>query len=74
MKLIKKAVQMNNINKIRKSVKMTQNELAKKVGVTQSAIAAWETGKANPQFSRLEKIAQALNCEVKDLIETENPA
>lgn len=60
---------MNNINKLRKALNLTQNELAKKIGVTQSAIAAWESGKANPKLSKLNKIAEALNCSAKDLIQ-----
>lgn len=59
---------MNNISKMRKFANLTQCELAREIGVAQSAVAAWETGKANPQYSKLEKIAKALKCSVKDLV------
>lgn len=44
---------------------ITQNELAKKVGTKQSAIARLESGNANPSLSFLEKIALALGYTLK---------
>lgn len=40
--------------------KMTQKELAHKIGTKQSAIARLESGGANPSFAFLRKIADAL--------------
>lgn len=40
--------------------KMTQTELAKKVGTKQSAIARLESGNSNPSLDFLEKIATAM--------------
>lgn len=40
--------------------KMTQKELAHKIGTRQSAIARLESGRANPSFAFLRKIADAL--------------
>ena len=40
--------------------KMTQNELAKKVGTRQSAISRLESGSANPTLRFLQKVASAL--------------
>lgn len=39
---------------------LTQEELAKKVGTKQSAIARLESGSANPTISFLEKISRAV--------------
>lgn len=39
---------------------LTQEELAKKIGTKQSAIARLEPGSANPTISFLEKISQAI--------------
>ena len=44
---------------------ITQNELAKKVGTKQSAIARLEGGNSNPSLSFLEKIALALGYQLK---------
>lgn len=41
--------------------KVTQAQLAKKMGTKQSAIARLENGNANPTLSFLEKISQTLN-------------
>ena len=40
--------------------KLTQNELAKKIGVTQSALARFESGRANPTLSFIKKVIQGL--------------
>jgi len=39
---------------------MTQRELAKKIGITQSVLARFETGKTNPTLSFLQKITSGL--------------
>ncbi|MHB0977899.1 MAG: helix-turn-helix domain-containing protein [Minisyncoccota bacterium] len=39
---------------------MTQEVLAKKIGVTQSALARFESGKINPTISFLGKVTQGL--------------
>ncbi|NBI64908.1 XRE family transcriptional regulator [Clostridiales bacterium] len=49
-----------NIKEARKAANMTQKELGKKLGMTQSAIAMFENDKTNIKFSTLEKIANAL--------------
>ena len=39
---------MSNIKKLRFDHKMSQEELAKRVDVTQASVSAWETGKTVP--------------------------
>jgi len=41
--------------------KMTQADLAKKIGTRQSAISRLESGDANPSFNFLQKVAKALD-------------
>ena len=48
---------------------MTQQELAEKVGTTQSTIARLESGNANPSISTLERVAAALGGRVVIKIE-----
>ena len=47
---------------------MTQERLAKIVGVGQSLISCYETGANFPKRQTLFKLAEALGCEVKDLL------
>lgn len=67
------------IRKIRKEKGMTQKELAKKLGTTPQNIAQYETGKRNAKQETLQKIADALEVDVCELItaglniETDSP-
>ena len=48
----------------RKDKGFSQKELAKKVGVTQQYVARIESGKLNPGLDLMEKLADALDCEL----------
>ncbi|MFA5747149.1 MAG: helix-turn-helix transcriptional regulator [Candidatus Paceibacterota bacterium] len=54
-----------NILKLRKQKKISQAELAKKIGMKQIDIIKIEAGKQNFSISTLEKIAKAFGCELK---------
>jgi transcriptional regulator with XRE-family HTH domain len=45
---------------LRESAKLSQVELAERAGVTQRAISGWETGKREPLWSAVQKLATAL--------------
>lgn len=62
---------MVNIASIRIHKGFSQNELARLVGLTGSAISQYESGKRKPNIDMLKKIAQVLNCTVDDLIKEE---
>ena len=49
----------------RKQAKLSQKELAKKIGTTQSNIARMEAGNQNFSMITLEKIAEALKSELR---------
>lgn len=49
------------IRDLRKQKKMSQSELAKIIGVTQTTITAWETGKAEPSSSAVANLADYFN-------------
>ena len=44
---------------------MSQTELAKKIGTRQSNIARMEAGQQNFTTETLQRIAEALNCDLK---------
>lgn len=60
-----------NILQRRKTLGLTQAQLAEKVGVTRSAVAMWETGAGNPRFQTLPVLAEALGCTVDELVRSE---
>lgn len=56
-----------NIRDIRKSKKMSQEELGKLLGVSQAMIAQYETGTRIPKIETLARIAEALNVFIGEL-------
>jgi transcriptional regulator with XRE-family HTH domain len=46
------------IRELRKAHNMTQNDMAKKIGVKQPNLNRWEVGGRNPSLTTLKKIAQ----------------
>ena len=57
-----------NIQAARQALKMTQAELARESGIYQSSISAFEKGKRTASLETLEKIAQAMQMEIWELI------
>lgn len=57
-----------DLHKIRKEKKLTQKELAKKAGVSQSTISAIENYSKSPSIATVNKIAIALNIDSMKLI------
>jgi len=55
------AYELEEIKKIRKSLGLTQTELAKQANVSQSIIAKIESGKIDPTLSKAKKIFDALS-------------
>lgn len=63
---------VNNLKEIRKARKISQTDLADKLGVVQSAINHWESGVvdlAQARFDTILKICVALNCKAVDLFQ-----
>lgn len=58
---------MKGLCTARKAASCTQSQLAEKLGVSQPAITAWETGSAFPRANMLPAIAAALGCSIDDL-------
>ena len=59
----------NNIGEIRRSQKMSQNQLAYEAGVTREFINKVESGKYNISIRNLEKIAHILNVNIISFFE-----
>ena len=59
---------MQTITEFRKAKGLTQEQLAKMLGVTQGAVAQWENGLTHPAFNMLPRLAAALGVTVDELI------
>ena len=59
------------IAKLRKEKNMTQQELAKKLGVTDRAISKWENGRGLPDYSLLQNLCDALSVSINELFSGE---
>ena len=57
-----------NLKNIRQAQKISQKQLADKLGVDQTTISKWEKGKAYPSINKLKKVSNILICSVDDLI------
>lgn len=56
------------IKELREKNKLTQFQLAEKLGVSDKTISKWETGKGYPDITLLEPIAEAFRISVTELI------
>ena len=56
------------IKQLREAGKLTQSELAQKIGVSSKTISKWETAKGLPDISLLQPLAQALGISVIELM------
>ena len=56
-----------NLKNTRKQMKLTQEQLAKKLGYTEKAISKWESGTSIPPAESLIMLADALNVTLDDL-------
>lgn len=58
----------DKLKKLRTAAKLTQRELAEKLGVAEIAVSKWEQGTREPKIAALDDIAKALKCKAQDLI------
>ena len=56
-----------NIKKYRKKKKMSQEELAQKIGYDRSSVAKWEIGALKPYAETLKAIANVLEVSIEQL-------
>lgn len=56
-----------NIKLLRKKMGLSQEELAKKLGITQGAVSQWETVGVSPFADKLPELAKILDCTIDDL-------
>ena len=59
------------IKRFREARKLTQAQLAEKVGVSDKAVSKWETGKGLPDISLVEPLAKSLGVSILELMNGE---
>ena len=60
------------IKQLRESRKLTQAELADRIGVSSKTVSKWETAKGLPDISLLQPLAEALGISVIELMNGEH--
>ena len=58
---------MNKIKEFRKKQKLSQDDIAKMIGVKQNTYSQWETGERTPNVIKALKIAEILETTVESL-------
>lgn len=58
----------NKIRSVRKAAKITQGELAEKLGINRATISKYETGEISLSIEMLQKIADALHADWRELV------
>ncbi len=59
---------MNRIRELRQEKHLSQEELARFLGVDRSAVAKWETGTNLPRTEKLMTLAKVFGCSVDKLL------
>ena len=58
----------DNLRNLRKSKKLSQEELSENVGVSRQSISKWETGEAYPEMYNILILCKIFNCKITDLL------
>lgn len=57
-----------NLRKLRKAKKISQEVLAEKVGVSRQSVSKWETGEAYPEMNNILCLCDIFHCHINDLV------
>lgn len=61
----------NNIQNLRKSQNLSQEELAEKVGVSRQSISKWECDESYPAWNNIPILCSIFNCNLDELVSDE---
>ncbi len=62
-----------NLKRIRKKTKLTQNDIASCFGKDRSTYTCWETGRSNPSLENLIRLSKIFNVSIDDIIFSDEP-
>lgn len=57
-----------NLKKLRKSKKLSQEDLAEKVNVSRQSVSKWETGDAYPEMNNVLELCKIFHCHINELV------
>ena len=60
------------LKELRPKNNLTQIDIAKKLKVTQGAVAQWEKGLCSPTAKKLPQLAEILKCSIDDIFNERN--
>lgn len=58
----------DNLRKLRKAKKISQEELAEAVGVSRQSVSKWETGEAYPEMNNILELCKIFRCNIGELV------
>lgn len=58
----------DNLRKLRKSKKLSQEDLAVKMQVSRQSVSKWETGDAYPEMNNVLELCKIFHCHINDLV------
>jgi len=61
----------DNLKLIRKSKKMSQEQLAEKMNVSRQSVSKWENGEAYPEMNNILELCKIFNCKINDLVHSD---
>lgn len=60
---------MKRLKYYREQKGFSQTDIAERIGISQQAVAKWESGEAMPRADKLPILAKLLNCTTDELLE-----
>ncbi len=57
-----------NFRKLRQEAKLSQKEVAKKLGIYQSNVSDWENDVSRPEYERLIQLTRLYGCSIAELL------
>ncbi len=57
-----------NLRNLRKSKKLSQEDLAEKMDVSRQSVSKWETGDAYPEMNNILELCKIFNCHINNLV------
>lgn len=58
----------DNLRNLRKSKKLSQEDLAEKMNVSRQSVSKWETGDAYPEINNILELCKIFHCHINNLV------